>query len=159
MKILALVITTKIFWNFCFGIIAPSGISSNLIKSGGFLKSSFTLEPLWPISTGIEASLTSFVLSGTGNSGLKALTISPFLVVKPIPSTEAVRLMSNILFSQFFLENPSRQFSFHGLGYGLGAEIRIISSPLKSSVFLEYNSYPSNHSRFSWFNLGIRLGI
>jgi hypothetical protein len=159
MKIFALVITSKLFWNFGFGIIAPSGISNNLIKSGGFFKSSLTLKLNQVISTGVEGSLTSFVLSGTGTSSLKVFTISPFFGITPIPSFEGLKFMPNILLSRFNLENLVNRYPFFGLGYGLCTEIKIISRPIKSSVFLEYNSYPSKYSSFSWFNIGIRLGM
>lgn len=158
MIVLIMLITRPLFWSASFGIISPIGKTSEIAKSGGFIKGEVASPVKSIINAGIGFSATSLVMKGTGNSSLKILSLNPTFLISPQPTTRNAELKSKLLLARFVHENPFNSFCFYGLGYALGAGIKIVSRPLKISVSLDYNSFPTEKYNFSWIDFGIEIG-
>ncbi|MEO0273137.1 MAG: hypothetical protein ABIM31_01055 [candidate division WOR-3 bacterium] len=158
MIILLILLTRPVFWGATFGIISPTGKTSEIIKSGGFIEGEIAIPVKSILFAGIEFSTTSLVMKGTGNSTFKILSLNPALFIIPQPVARGIELESKLLLSRFVHDNPSNSFVFYGLGYAYGASIKVASHPLKISISLDYNTFPSRKNNFSWIDLGIKIG-
>lgn len=153
-----LLVTHTLLWSASFGIISPVSKTAEIVKSGGFISGEVTFPIKGILHGGIQISGISLVLRGTGNSSLKILAFSPAIVATQLPIVREVELSSRLLLARFLHENPSNSFIFYGLGYSFGTSIKILSRPIKISLFIDYNSFPTKKTPFTWVNLGFKVG-